>query len=832
MNTSYSFLDLFSADIAINAETKGKVGNVVIPMIQRPYAQGRPDPRSTSVRDTFLNQIFESLEKGETLDLNFIYGNVAATSSEGCRFEVLDGQQRLTTLYLLYWYIASAELKEEDEEDKRVRECLSRFSYETRASSTLFCSKLAGFRPDKNRMESKEPSKVIRNAKWYYGSFDRDGTIPAMLTMLDAIHERYKKSESRGRLYHNLDKIRFIVQSIGAYRLSEELYVKMNARGLHLTPFENFKADLIDWIARAERDGRLGERGGSVLPMSLEFGIKLDTKWNKLFWDSEHPDRFDPAYLHFFTNYFASKYIIYSEKEVTDKAMQKDTVAGALFTKPNSAGGLSENISFKPVAEILNKHPECIRELDRTLDALVSHEELVDSPFTPVWESKRVVPFYKSYNGITQSQFVVFSAVVEYLGRRFGFDETKFMQWMRVVWNVVENTNIDSLTPTSSLIRKFAELASRLDRKEEKDFYTLLLSRYSDDNMEAFKAEAEKARRITEDPAWEKTWIEYEKHPFFKGLVTFFYDPGWTREEYERHAKNASHMFDESGVSQEMRVNEHVLLRGIISRIKEWKDLNEKYLTEKAETNKYLKILLGASDDVRKMFADVTGCAHPNETVKRLKEYIYRDSSEPFDSSFAPEAYPLFRERLLGSPKIFDWVSEKEKEGKKCFRAYNKNGHFSLAIPNKWYDRVALDTERARMAYELYSHDGFKYDDEKQLEMYKKYEESNGSEIRLEKESAGCRIRVGFTMSHQTKIELIFPTEERRIEALRKVLREQGMDSTTSKEEPAKLTIEGPKHYRYKDTYPSLKDCLDKIDTALRVSPSPPETKQAKQAEG
>ena len=57
-----------------------KSGNefaIYIPRIQRDYAQGRQDGATKQIRDTFVNDIFNSVvsykETGDVLDVNFIY---------------------------------------------------------------------------------------------------------------------------------------------------------------------------------------------------------------------------------------------------------------------------------------------------------------------------------------------------------------------------------------------------------------------------------------------------------------------------------------------------------------------------------------------------------------------------------------------------------------------------------------------------------------------------------------------------------------------------------------------------------------------------------------
>lgn len=170
MDYRYSFIDLFNKEVDFDRNTKVKVSSIVIPKIQRPYAQGRSDGLCTYVRNTFLDEIFESLtnDDEEILDLNFIYGIIKPNNDE-YKLELLDGQQRLTTLFLLYWYIANAELETGSQEDDFIRNCLSHFLYETRATSTVFCQELASY---KVKMEEKTPKEVIRNSKWYFKSFD------------------------------------------------------------------------------------------------------------------------------------------------------------------------------------------------------------------------------------------------------------------------------------------------------------------------------------------------------------------------------------------------------------------------------------------------------------------------------------------------------------------------------------------------------------------------------------------------------------------------------------------------------------------------------------
>lgn len=68
MDAPISFKELF------NSEHKG-IHRVVIPKIQRAYAQGRKDPRTTRTRIKFLDSIYNAISDNNEMILDFIYGN-------------------------------------------------------------------------------------------------------------------------------------------------------------------------------------------------------------------------------------------------------------------------------------------------------------------------------------------------------------------------------------------------------------------------------------------------------------------------------------------------------------------------------------------------------------------------------------------------------------------------------------------------------------------------------------------------------------------------------------------------------------------------------------
>ena len=75
---------------------------IIVPIIQRDYAQGRKDDlKIEQIRKTFIQHVLEKInQNSHKSDLDFIYGSVVDE-----QLKLLDGQQRLTTLFLLHWYL-------------------------------------------------------------------------------------------------------------------------------------------------------------------------------------------------------------------------------------------------------------------------------------------------------------------------------------------------------------------------------------------------------------------------------------------------------------------------------------------------------------------------------------------------------------------------------------------------------------------------------------------------------------------------------------------------------------------------------------------------------
>ncbi len=263
-----------------------KTKKILIPKIQRDYAQGRLDRKTSEIRDNFLTSIFDALttKNSAPLLLDFIYG-----STHNNVFTPLDGQQRLTTLFLLHWYFIP-ESKKSLLFKVDGNSCYSLFSYETRISSKDFCNALVTYsckdlksllieENATNIDAQKHLSDIIKNQSWFLWSWRKDPTVKSMLVMLDEIDVRVKHigEVTHNEIWEQLEngKIIFHLLPLEQFALTDELYVKMNARGKELSSFDIFKSTLEEQMQINEVSEEIQNKWKS----------NIDSNWIDLFWN-------------------------------------------------------------------------------------------------------------------------------------------------------------------------------------------------------------------------------------------------------------------------------------------------------------------------------------------------------------------------------------------------------------------------------------------------------------------------------------------------------------------------------------------------------------------
>jgi len=257
--------------------------SIIIPKVQRDYAYGRQEEKVQGILDGMLTSIIEAVRDDSNIILDFVYGGTYVHKSDKKAGLIpLDGQQRLTTLFLLHFY-ASLLGDEEGNPINQNVEILTRFRYETRQSATEFCTNLIrSIRPNliKNyKPQNNNIKALIVDDAYYLSTYDSDPTIISMLNVLDKIE---KKCTELGALHLNpclwkrlteRRNIEFYKLSLDDFGLTDDLFIKMNARGKKLTAFEIFKSDIIAAIKKVDEN------------LKDDFSKDMDTKWIDIVWD-------------------------------------------------------------------------------------------------------------------------------------------------------------------------------------------------------------------------------------------------------------------------------------------------------------------------------------------------------------------------------------------------------------------------------------------------------------------------------------------------------------------------------------------------------------------
>ena len=561
----------------------------------------------------------------------------------------------------------------------------------------------------------------------------------------------------------------------------------------------------------------------------------MDANWVDLFWEAGS-ESFDTAFMSFFSRFFSSQYILSSADVVTDQMMQKDPTINALYTDAESKIGSNEYFGFKSFQKVLYKKPTCIVALDKAFDVLYEYDrpgksDYIQREMVPTWERQSIVSddfFYNPSTKMTQTKLIVMSAFFEFVDAYDSFDLDLFKTWMRGGWNIVENTNIDGLVPVSSLIRKLSGLIHHIAKESKQDpkrFFEALSSWDAENPREsrAVVEEVRKARRINENPEWLPLFTEAEGHDYFKGMVLFFYKDGMSVEDFRSAYENISKLFDKNGIVAEYRKG-HILIRAIISRLSKWGEVNQQFITEQAEKNKYLKNLLASNDDVRALFADIASLNEVAVVKNRLQSYI-DTATAPDLSSLWPKAtdddkaaFIMTVDHLRNDFRMYDWIFEQEKAKKASFRVYWFEGQLMFAAKSNQYAKIPLDSERAGIAEQLVSDLTFVYNDTNQRLVVSQYHHCYGNDLWLFKLLPNdVKLWVGFNLYRHIKVQLEFCTKEQAAEKLDLFA---GCHPIQGNERFLQLQTNGMSHLFKDRVYDSLKDMLTGVIETMSINES------------
>lgn len=482
--------------------------NILVPQLQRDYVQG-------AHQDKIIPFIAELLDVSCSVDLNYIYGTMADENT----FQPIDGQQRLTTIWLIMLCLHKA----------LNITFPGHLNYSAREYANDFSEKLL--------TASVEDLKNPRQATWYIRAWDNDPSIRAMCSTLEIIWRFLPTDKIQvTNIYDSFkQRMKYCYLPLGE-DINEDIYIKMNRRGVQLTAFENLKA----WLDKKVEQTSL----------CLEWKQNMDGKWAKMMWDILDKSNVNIdlsiddlmlnclySFAHIYLSKNKKQFNEYFEDEINDEIAKDVRFILGLETSKNIG-----DVCLNRIAEPRDKMRFALYELESipifTADSLKFIMECMNKLCeTYTFINNSTVRFFPKadaeYHSVVErlinSNTYLSRTLLYALSAFKGSEFTPYDLWMYRIRNLVVNATIDAST-IENVIAGIDSLSEQcincsiddvLRFPENSESNNLQLPRLLGFSKEQLREECLKSE-LREDvrEEVEKT----ENHPFFLGRVSFLFD--------------------------------------------------------------------------------------------------------------------------------------------------------------------------------------------------------------------------------------------------------------------------------------------------------------------
>lgn len=536
---------------------------VVIPGIQRHYVQGANNPKAESVRKQFIKEIFTAIEEKQSdFNLHFIYGPINTDGEDS--FVPVDGQQRLTTLWLIARYAVE---KAEPSDRKDLLRLLSRFTYEDRINAKRFCQALTC--EDSRWDITQDPNPDILCQDWFVDYWKEDETVASMIRMLSTIHEEWNKHQDSITAEDILEaiasKIRFNLK-IDAF--GDDIYMKMNARGLQLTQWENFKGKFSEDLCEDKKES---------------WDKEMEELSNLFFTCSSEHELPDNAFFALYARIMAYE----ARKSGVDCGNSIKELAA--YTHNHNTWSQIELpfVPYSDFSDIINNESiastvpaTCVKMIKTVLD---NFKEIV-----PYFGDNKLFDTFFHPQNRNELDFTL--CCYEYFKKFVNedVDTNNFLKALRLMWNILENVDKLYEEPDNrvKLIKKFIDLG------DQTLYSPQIKEKIGSNAPEQAKEEAEKAVQMhRNDQSMPSAWNEDKLGPwrdwndaiekaenwaFFHGSIRLLYRNGngeTTWENFATKLSNCMDLFTKDGLSEDKKVKANQVL---ISHCEDWKKLIRK----------------------------------------------------------------------------------------------------------------------------------------------------------------------------------------------------------------------------------------------------------------
>lgn len=563
---------------------------IQVPYYQRDYAQGRIDNgRIDNIRKVFVEEMYGAIMgfNNKECHLGLVFGSYDENEKV---FIAVDGQQRLTTVFLLHWYVAWRENKLNDYKEK-----LLNFSWDTRSYSSQFVELLFKIRPLGNVIDS------IKTNSNYFSVWENDPTVKCMLTMLEEIEKQYPNDILLcSQLFSNDCKIKYDILKLEKDS-DGKTYLKMNSRGRSLTTFELFKSKLLD-------------------KYKPNFGHKFDNEWLSFMIkisatsDSQFSDP-DIPFMNFINEYTYLQLKLKSGSDIANNYKE--------FTDAKVKGELTDVpfISFDKYNGAFEG--DCLEYFEKSLDWICQNYEnikLIDNKIR-FSDSRFFIDAIIKDNNPNFTHRAKLFAVFKY-AELTGYDQIDtelYEKWTRVFRNLVANTDIDG--------SNIGGICKAINKIDNSDIYGYLsnggeISAFTKDQV---AEEIAKAKQIlygaprSDGKSWEEIIIEAENYAFFKGAIRFLFtqkDIGDDFEYFDTKWINAQEYFDKDGVKdgKEKFKSNALLMKSLLANCDDFEHKIKNHFEFSNDYVRWRRILI--DDDWRRAVDTIMSKEVTTETTK------------------------------------------------------------------------------------------------------------------------------------------------------------------------------------------------------------------------
>ena len=346
------------------------------------------------------------------------------------------------------------------------------------------------------------------------------------------------------------------------FGLSDDLYVKMNARGKQLTPFENFKADLIGYLRqRAKEQDEQTSRDKAdydkdwkkLLDPRSGIPIMLDTEWTNIFWENRSSQNsIDEIFFAFINRVFWEEMI--ADRDCSDTKDDDEGSIKALEGNSSYRFLIADNVDdYHDLTPYRFKNGEIPYSLFENITTVftrlikMGNYDTIKLPRNVGVEFHFIPVYIEDTNRkdlispLTQPHRVIFHAIYKYLLEGEA-EDVSLKRWMRVVCNITSGKSLGS-DWNKYIIRTTATMLSAIRTLSFIDSHQCYSSLFKMNLIESDKeipsrmneeitkakmtlepsGELAKYSEGSEYETWEEAFTAAENYAFFNGSIRFMY---------------------------------------------------------------------------------------------------------------------------------------------------------------------------------------------------------------------------------------------------------------------------------------------------------------------